>query len=359
MPKIRRAPSRIHIVGPAWMHGGTEQHANALARFFDPRRMRIDCVHVTTSQYFDQNFADETFLNIRETKPEDLADATADADCVLHWGIELDKYLAPSTRQARIAIAHGASHWGKAMLNGSSKTTDHTICVSQHVANEYKLATPHTVVRNGIDTARLTNTVSAHDARASIGATEETFIIGYLGRLATDKRIDRIIQAAALMTGETMVIICGCGPEEPALRDLAKRCTNTAVRFTYLSQYLGDFFQTLDAFVMPSEHEGFCLATAEAMWSRVPVVTTRTGLAATDINDGINGLITDGTPEDIAQQLTAIRENINAATCMAHLGHETASTFYMAKRMAADYADLIEREIEAKPDHEFTRRIPF
>ena len=293
MPKIRRRPYIVHIVGPAWMHGGTEQHANTLSRFFDPSRVRIDAVHVTTTQFFDRDFQDETHLNVRETPPDQLEAATAEADCVLHWGIELDAWLPPSRRQARIHIAHGCSEWGEAMIAGSVANTDHLIAVSQHVADRFKLGHGHTVIRNGIDTARLTNTVGALTARQMIGATDGTFVIGYLGRLAADKRVERIIEATQLMDEDTIVLICGCGPEESNLRKLAAQCGNTRVRFTYLSQYLGDFFQTLDTFVMPSEHEGFCLAIAEAMWSSVPVISTKTGLAASDIIHEFDGIITD------------------------------------------------------------------
>lgn len=359
MCKCKRRPYLIDIVGPSWAHGGTEQHARTLNKFLDPERIQVRCVHVTAPQYFDAQQANTEPFLVLQTPPEDLEQATRDVDAVLHWGIDLDKYVRPSRRQARIHIAHGASDWGLRMIAGSTRANDYTICVSQHVADSYKLDRPFCVINNGIDTSRLTNNVSPEDARAQLGINQETFVIGYLGRLAIDKQIDRIIHAAQLMNSNTLVLICGRGDDEARLRRIASESPNTKVAFTWMDDYLGNFFQVLDAFVMPSAHEGFCLATAEAMWSAVPIVTTFTGLVPYNIQPGWSGLITTGCIDDIVEKLEAIQQQIEASVWMAHQARNTANEKFMPTTMAMRYADVITQQIEAKPDHEYSRVVPY
>lgn len=359
MPKLKRRPYRIHIVGPAWMSGGTEQHTQTLQRFFDPTRVRIDCVHVTTSQYFDQATAEETSLTIRQTPPEELAAATANADCILHWGIESDLYLKPSRSQARIAIAHGSSHWGCRMLEGSQQTTDLTICVSQHVADSYDLIMKHDVIRNGIDTSRLTNTRSARTSRAELGVTDETFVVGYVGRLAPEKSVDQLIRAIDLTGYPTQLVICGTGNEHQKLLGLSLESECATTQFTYRSIFMGDIYQSLDCFVMPSEHEGFCLAAAEAMWCGLPLIMRRTGLAATDIIDGFDGHLYDGSDQQLADKIDMVRKLQRFPNHMGYRAHEKADELYHGLRMANEYTTAIEALIESKPDHKMSRHIPY
>lgn len=359
MPKIRRRPYLVHLVGPAWMHGGTEQHTLTLDKFMDRSRVRIDCVHVTTPQYFDAASAEETDLTIRQTPPEQLASETAAADCVIHWGIELDKYLAPSRSQARIAIAHGASDWGRAMLDGSRETTDEIVCVSDHVAQTYALERDHLVITNGIDTARLTNTMRRDRTRQQIGANSTAFVVGYMGRLAHDKHIADIITAIDLNQTHTLLLICGQGDEEQRLRQQAQDSRYCHATLTYRQDYIGDVYQSMDCFAMPSEHEGFCLASAEAMWSGLPIIMRRTGLAATDITDGYDGHIYDGTVDNLAAKINLVRQAGGRDSMIGQRAKKVADNRYMGLRMAQQYQHLIETAIEEKPDHEFTRAVPY
>jgi glycosyltransferase involved in cell wall biosynthesis len=67
---------------------------------------------------------------------------------------------------------------------------------------------------------------------------------------------------------------------------------------------IAEIYASCDVWVLASDSEGFGLPILEAMACRTPVVSTRAG-AATDLIDGTNGRLVDGTAQAIADELIA------------------------------------------------------
>jgi phosphatidylinositol alpha 1,6-mannosyltransferase len=111
-------------------------------------------------------------------------------------------------------------------------------------------------------------------------------IVGFVGRLAPEKHVERL--AALAHGGEVQLVIVGDGID----REKLERTLLTAV-FTG-ALYRGELaaaFASMDVFVHPGEHETFCQAVQEALASGVPVVAPNAGGPRDLVVPGRTGLL--------------------------------------------------------------------
>lgn len=124
----------------------------------------------------------------------------------------------------------------------------------------------------GVDTTRFAPSRRSAALRTAWGVQPAELVVGYLGRLAPEKHVERLV-ALADVPGVRLVVV-GDGPERTRLAELLPGAVFTG-------QLVGDGLATamasLDVFVHPGEHETFCQAVQEALASGVPVVAVDRG----------------------------------------------------------------------------------
>ena len=348
MSKCRRPPFTVDIIGPAWANGGTEQHANLLARFLDPRRINVKNFFVTDFNLISDKDTLTASRPVTYLPPAQIETVTKDTDCLITWGIETDLYLKPSDRQTRIHVCHGVSDWQQRMTTGSTATSDAAVTVSPIVGETLYIDLPQTCIPNAIDTARLTETDSRDRNRIACGFKPDDIVIGYVGRLAEDKQLPVIIKTAIRLGERYKVLIVGEGPERTLIESMVIDQPAGKVQFAVDHNYLGDYFNCMDWFMMPSKHEGFCLSAAEAMYCGVPIAMTRTGIAADYITHRVNGLIITEDHNQIAEAIRTIDRQPGQRAMISHEGRMTALEHFLPRRFATDWQNLIEELIESK-----------
>jgi glycosyltransferase involved in cell wall biosynthesis len=185
-----------------------------------------------------------------------------------------------------------------------------------------------TVAPNGVD-LELIAAAEAAPERADLVA---------VGRLLDHKRIDRLIDAVALLRASGTEVSCrviGDGPERAALHRQAEELgVQDLVEFRHDVDGQTELFSLLKAarvFVFPSEREGFGIAVLEALACGLPVVTTSApdNLARHLVEGSSRGLVCEPDAASIAAAVTSTlgasgeRESLEAWLSEFHWGTVT------------------------------------
>jgi phosphatidylinositol alpha 1,6-mannosyltransferase len=138
-------------------------------------------------------------------------------------------------------------------------------------------------------------------------------LVGYVGRLAAEKRIERL--AVLAHRQDFKLVIVGDGPAKPAL----ERALPDAHFAGFLSgDELGQAVASLDVFVHTGEHETYCQAVQEAMSAGVPVVAPAAGGPLDLISDGTTGLLYGpGDDQMLAVAVGELLDDPDRRTAMA------------------------------------------
>ncbi len=133
-----------------------------------------------------------------------------------------------------------------------------------------------TVIDNGVDLAALRFTPAARaEVRAELGIDEGTTVIGTVGRLAPEKRLDVAVAALAprLRAGGALLLVVGDGAGRSALLEQASTLgVAGSVRLLGARRDVPRLLMAMDVLVSPSRDETFGLAVVEGLAAGLPVV---------------------------------------------------------------------------------------
>jgi phosphatidylinositol alpha 1,6-mannosyltransferase len=156
-----------------------------------------------------------------------------------HLHSRADRTLAPSTSAMENLVAHGVPrvhHWGR-----------------------------------GVDVTGFVPS-ARDDALRATWSPDGKPIIGFVGRLAPEKHVERLAGLAA--REDLRVVVVGDGVDRPKLESLMPSAVFTGALY---GAELATAYASMDVFVHAGEHETFCQAVQEAMASGLPVVAPDAG----------------------------------------------------------------------------------
>lgn len=116
------------------------------------------------------------------------------------------------------------------------------------------------------------------------GSPEDRRLVGYVGRLASEKNVQRL--AALAHRDDVQLVIVGDGPERERLRTLMPDAVFTGELH---GTRLAEAYASLDVFVHTGEFETFCQGLQEALACGVPAVAPAAGGPLDLITPGVNG----------------------------------------------------------------------
>jgi len=203
-----------------------------------------------------------------------------------------------------------------------------------------------TIIPNGVDTDELGFDAEARErVRAQFGLSPQTYVIGALGRLDPNKRVDLTMEAAAPMLGEKCkILVIGRGEDQPRLEAAAKRLGVT--EHVIFGGYQSDttaMLAAFDLYVAASLQETFGLSVLEALASGLPVLYTT--CPALDGIQTERARMVAGTPDALRDEIrkefdTGPRPRVADNKVFARYGIES---------VVSRIDDLYEKILEARP----------
>jgi glycosyltransferase involved in cell wall biosynthesis len=145
-----------------------------------------------------------------------------------------------------------------------------------------------TVVPNAVEFARVAFDPEARArVRRQLGISPTATVLGVLGRLDPNKRVDLVIRAAAPLLGaDRVLLIVGDGEERDRLTAAARDAgVGDRVVFAGARQDVGPVLSSFDVFVLASAQETFGLVVLEALGNGLPVLYTTC--------PALDGIVTD------------------------------------------------------------------
>ncbi|MBP2180284.1 glycosyltransferase family 4 protein [Amycolatopsis magusensis] len=195
-----------------------------------------------------------------------------------------DRTLAPSSDSVRELLAHGVPRvhrWGR-----------------------------------GVDIERFSPSHADPALRAELAPNGE-LLVGFVGRLAPEKEVDRLVTLAGVPG--VRVVVVGDGPELAGLRD---RIPGAAFLGAKYGDELSAAYASLDVFVHTGPHETFCQAVQEAMASGLPVLAPDAGGPRDLVLHGRTGFLLPADRTRFAEQLLARVDELRDPALRERLGQK-------------------------------------
>ena len=237
--------------------------------------------------------------------------------CHTPMGGAIGRLAARSTREKGTKViytAHGFHFFkGAPLVNWLayypaerwlSRYTDVLITINKEdyeSAKKFKADRIEYVPGVGIDTDKFKNNeVNKIEKRKSIGVSEDDFMIISVGELNKNKNHQVIMRAIARLKNQKIkYVLCGQGPLQTELRELAKELDiEKQVKFLGFRKDIPELMNIADLFAFPSFREGLSLSLMEAMASGLPVVCSDIRGNIDLVEEGKGGYLVEFTDID-------------------------------------------------------------
>ena len=153
---------------------------------------------------------------------------------------------------------------------------------------------------------------------------DDQFVIGYVGRLSTEKNIRFLIdlESALLERGSCnfRIVVVGQGADASYLKDHLRHGEFKGV---LRGEQLAEAYANFDVFAFPSRTDTFGNVVLEALASGVPAVVTDGGGPKFIVQDGVSGFVTRSDEEFVAQ-IESLLANRNLCRQMSQAARRQA-----------------------------------
>lgn len=367
MPSDPDKPRVLLLAGRFEVRGSSRQTLSLLDhlpdRGFDPRVVCLDARRVLSARHSGDRIEESRALGWpllgKPLRPLLLLEHLQSPPDLIHVqgaGMHgVGRWLARRTRRPYVLTVH--------------EVPDHRRSIRLHRTYGQRLIATTEPIRDAVRETgqvpaarlRLIRTGVQVDERSEpILATGRRPVVGTVGPLEAGKGLHHFLKAIphilAAGPGPTHpgegpeFLIAGAGPEEFALRTLAREL-GVASRVTFFSN-LHDFRESLaaiDLFVLPSERPGMGVTMLEAMGTGIPVICTEIGRAGNEIRDGHTGLlIPPANSEAIAAKVVALLRDPLQARRIGQAGQRLVRERYPLAHMLDDVTDVYREALDCQ-----------
>jgi glycosyltransferase involved in cell wall biosynthesis len=205
------------------------------------------------------------------------------------------------------------------------------------------------VIRLGIDLEHRVSSNGRAEFRRLFGIPEERFVVGWVGRMTTIKRVpDVLLSFRALLDRGVDAALClvGDGPDRTAVeREAAELGIARHILSVGYQEDVAPYYSFFDVLVLPSANEGTPVVAIEALAAGRPVVATRVGGLPDVVSEGEDGFLVEvGDVEGVASALERLARDPALRARMGAAGPPRVIPRYRVERLVDD-VDRLYREL--------------
>jgi glycosyltransferase involved in cell wall biosynthesis len=209
---------------------------------------------------------------------------------------------------------------------------------------------PVMMVPIGVDNGILDSSLSSQQVSSNINhVLEKKPMLLFLGRISWKKGFDRLIPALSYVS-EAHLVIAGNDEENyiPALKRLASDY-GVGERITFAGPIYGEdkvaLLKNAALLVLPSYSENFGIAVLEAMAVGCPVVVTPEVGLADVIKKTQAGLVSEGDPKILGENLRSLLGNLQQRREMGESGQKAVREHFTWDSIAKQMEDMYRQAI--------------
>lgn len=171
-------------------------------------------------------------------------------------------------------------------------------------------------VQNPIDLERFAPRPKNSEVMKSLGISKDDIVVGIVARLQRHRRFEVFLKAVKLASEKVpnlkaVVVGRGTYQDEVMVRPVKEMGLEKSV---ILAGYRkDDYLDVLSCFAMKvflvPGSDGSCRAVRELMAMGKPVIAAKRGMLSEIVDDGVNGLVIDDTPENLANAIIGLAED--------------------------------------------------
>jgi glycosyltransferase involved in cell wall biosynthesis len=242
-------------------------------------------------------------------------------------GWSFERELSPTARRAYVTAERVLARLHQRVI--AVADTERTVALRDRVASGDRVATVPTGLRNAVLPER-------HEARRQLGLEQDSFVVGWVGRVGPQKRSEQLPQLARGLGDLGMLAVLGYGIAESevgqALAGLGSRTVSGDPLLLYAAA---------DALVVTSRWEGLPLVVLEAMRASLPVVTYDVGGVRDAVVDGQTGFVVEsGDVDALGDRLRQLAEDPHLADEMGRAAWRRFDESFRIDRMVTSIGDI-------------------
>ena len=173
---------------------------------------------------------------------------------------------------------------------------------------------PHVFYIHGIgmNTQRLHPCGMSSNIRKELNIPEDAFLVLSVGELNKNKNHETILKALSFLPYSSIhYILCGKGELWDHLHNVTSSLNLTdRVHFLGYRTDVVDICAQSDVFILPSFREGLSVASLEAMYCGLPLITSKVRGSGDYLQDGVSGFLRDANDAaGFADAIAQVRNN--------------------------------------------------
>ena len=208
-------------------------------------------------------------------------------------------------------------------------------------------------IPNGVAAIVRNTEIAPEELHRRLGADEGELLILSMARLAEDKGLEYLIEAAALLKRTELrfrVLIAGEGPVRGHLEQLARNLNVTdRVIFLGFREDVGDLLAAADLVVLPSLREGLSLALLEAMAAGKPIIAASIGSHVEVASHAeIARLVPPADAQALSQAISQVAADPALIVRLGANARTLAQSRYTVEKMLSSYRQLYLELLQTK-----------